>query len=40
MRERAEEIVAVTIPILIEVVAVLMFVAMATLWAGIAAGRI
>lgn len=40
MKERATEVVAIAAPVLIEVVAVTMFICMAVLWCGIATGRI
>lgn len=40
MKQQAQEIVAVTVPVLIEAVAVIMFIGMAALWVGIGSGRI
>lgn len=40
MKERATEIVAITVPVLIEAVAVILFIGMAALWIGIGSGRI
>lgn len=40
MKEWATEIVAIGLPVLIEAVAVIMFIGMAALWIGIGSGRI
>lgn len=40
MRERATEVVAIALPVVLEVVAVVGFIMMAVLWCGIASGRI
>lgn len=40
MRERETEIVAVTVPVLIEAVAVILFIMAAALWAGIGSSAI
>ena len=40
MREAAKEIVAVTVPLLGELVAVVLFIGMIALWSGVATGRI
>jgi hypothetical protein len=40
MKERATEIVAIGLPVLLEAVAVVFTIAIAALWTGIASGRI
>lgn len=40
MRERAEEIVAIGLPVVLEMVAVVGFIMMAVLWVGVATGKI